>query len=208
MARRIFIFTPAALGVALGVLAACQTRRDPPTENSSKTTESPAHPAAPVANATESRPASHTWEAHGVRVKVPADWVEKKNPDYEMFLVPAGAAPASDEDARITFDVPDLPPHLPWMLQMSRIEHDYQADLKKAHPDLKIDASEDAKIPDATARLVKSSWHENGVTHHDTALLMTHANGVYILGMRATEKNLADVTSAYEGVRASMQWVK
>jgi hypothetical protein len=162
-----------------------------------------------VANAAATRPASHTWEARGVRVTVPAGWQEKKDPDYELYLLPIDAAASeSDEDARITFDVPDLPPHLPFMLQMSRIERDYEADLRKSHPDLKVDEAGDAKIPEATARLVKSSWHQNGVRHEDVALLIVHANGVYILGMRAGEKRLAEVSAAYDGVRQSMQWVK
>jgi len=208
MTRRVMIFTPALFGAGLVVLAACQTRRESPPPETSTKTES-VHPAAPVANAAESRPASHVWEARGVRVTVPAGWQEKKNPDYELYLVPVGGAPSSsDDDARITFDVPDLPPHLPWMLQMSRIEHDYEADLKKTHPDLKVDAAGDSKVPDAIARLVKSSWHQNGVRHEDVALLMVHANGVYILGMRAGERRSAEVNAAFEGVRGSMQWVK
>src|SRR5579859_490339 len=201
MTRRVLIFTPAVLGAGLGVLAACQTRRESPPMEMTTTSDSLVLPAAPVANAAETRPASHTWEARGVRVSVPAGWREQKNPDYELYLIPAGATPsAPDEDARITFDVPDLPPHLPFMLQMSRIEHDYEADLKKAHPDLKVDQAADVKIPEATARLIESSWHQNGVRHEDEALLMVHANGVYIMGMRAGEKRLAEVKAAYEGM--------
>ena len=209
MRRRVVIFTPAVLGVALGVLAACQTRHETPPPTETTTSEVPNHPAAPVANAAVTRPASHMWEARGVRVTVPAGWQEKKNPDYELYLVPPGVTSSPpDEDERITFDVPDLPPHLPFMLQMSRIEHDYEADLRKTHPDRKVDEAGDAKIPEATARLVKSSWHQNGVRHEDVALLIVHANGVYILGMRAGEKRLVEVTAAYEGVRQSMQWAK
>ncbi len=208
MARRITVLTPAILGIALGVLAACQTRREaPPTETSAKT-ESAAHPAAPVANPAPARPASHVWEARGVRVTVPTGWQEKKNPDYELYLLPVTAPPSSDEDARVTFDVPDLPPHLPWMIQMSRIEHDYEADLKKTHPDLKVDEAGDAKIPDATARLVKSSWRKDGIRHQDVALLMIHASGVYILGARSTENRASEVNAAFESVRESMQWTK
>ena len=39
-------------------------------------------------------------------------------------LLPAGA---QSDEPRITLDVPELPPHLPWMIQMNRIEHDYIA---------------------------------------------------------------------------------
>jgi hypothetical protein len=209
MTRRAIIFTPAMFGIGLGVLAACQTRRDaPPTESAPKS-ETASHPSAQVAKAAETRPASRTWEARGVRVSVPAGWQEKKNPDYELYLVPAGAeASASDEDARITFDVPDLPPHLPWMIQMSRVEHDYEADLKKVHPDLKVDEASDVKMPGTIARLVKTSWRQKGAGHEDVALLMIHASGVYILDARAGEKRAAEVKAVFEGMRESIQWVK
>jgi len=142
-------------------------------------------------------------------VTCPAGWQEKKDPDFELYLIPPGAKfSGTDEDARITFDVPDLPPHLPWMIQMSRIHHDYVADLKKVHPDLKEDEATDVKIADATARLVKSSWHQNGVAYEDVALLMIHASGVYILDARAGDKRLAETKAAFEGMRDSMQWTK
>jgi hypothetical protein len=90
-------------------------------------TTSPAPPTA--SSEAASAPGKPTeWGEKGVRLKYPSDWRPKRSPDYELMLIPPGAA---GDDRRITVDIPDLPPHLPWMIQMSRIEHDYVQDLKK-----------------------------------------------------------------------------
>ena len=113
-------------------------------------------------------PSSVLWDksAKGIKLKYPADWQPKKNPDYELMLLPAGA---SKDDRRITVDIPDLPPHLPFMIQMGRVEHDYVQDLKKDHPDLQVQDSVAVKMPESTAKLVRSQWHQNGTVYHDVA---------------------------------------
>jgi hypothetical protein len=191
--------------MAIGLLAACQTHHDPvKADPASASIDS----SAAVAIA-ETKPSSHVWEAKGAKVTCPAGWQEKKDPDFELFLSPPGETqPAASAEVRITFDVPDLPPHLPFMIQMSRVEHDYEADLKKAHPDLKLDEATDIKIPNTTARLLHSSWQQNGQTHEDMALLMIHASGVYILDAQAGEKQLAATKAAFESMRESLQFTK
>jgi hypothetical protein len=203
MIRRTLVIPPAILGAGISFLAACQSHRERPPAAS----PAPASEPAPFA-AAETKPSSHVWEARGVRVTCPPGWQEKKDPDFELFLVPPGAGQSSGDDARITFDVPDLPPHMPWMIQMSRVEHDYEADLKKAHPDVKFDTATDIKLPNTVARLVQSSWHQNGIVHEDTALLMIHASGVYILDAQAGGKQLPPTRAAFESMRASLQWTK
>ncbi|HEY8749737.1 MAG TPA: hypothetical protein VIM11_17270 [Tepidisphaeraceae bacterium] len=211
MIRRAIVFTPAIFGASLSLLAACQSHHEQPRSE----TPAPTSEAAPVTESTpapattsaETKPASRTWEAKGVRVTIPTGWQEKKDPDFELFLILPSPA-QSDDAPRITFDVPDLPPHMSWMIQMARIQHDYEADLKKVHPDLKLDDASDVKIPNTTARLVRSTWHQNGLAHEDTALLMIHANGVYILDAQASEKQLTAVHAAFEAMRASLEWTK
>jgi hypothetical protein len=121
------------------------------------------------------------------------------------MLVPARAA---GEDRRITMDVPDLPPHLPFMIQMSRIEHDYLQDLKKEHPDLQVKDSAEAKVPESTARLVRSVWHQDGTAFEDVVLLMIHASGVYILDARTAEAQLGPTRVAFDSIRNSIVWAR
>jgi len=155
----------------------------------------------------ESRPASVVWanRAKGIRLEYPADWHAKKSADYELMLVTSGA---NSEERRITVDIPDLPPHLPWMIQMSRVEHDYLADLKNAHPDLRVDLDSEVKLPQASARLVRSSWRQNRQVENDVVLLIIHASAVYILDARSDEPHLGLTRQAFDSIRASLAWTR
>ena len=145
------------------------------------------------------------WANKGVRLKYPADWRAKKDPDYELMLLPPGA---NSDDRHISVDIPDLPPHLPWMIQMNRIEHDYVQDLRKKHPDLKEESAADAKVPNSKSRLVRSSWHQNGKTFNDDALLIIHSDGVYILDAQADADHLRPTRAVFDTIQSSLQWTK
>jgi hypothetical protein len=182
--------------------AACQPQR----QHEHTTTSAPSSQAA-VHSVAASQPTASVWEksSKGVRLAYPAGWLPKKNPDYELMLIPSGA---TADDPRITFDIPDLPPHMPWMIQMSRIERDYLADLKKTHPDLKLEDAADTHIPNATARLVRSTWHEGSIGHEDVVLLMIHASAVYILDARADAQHLSQTRASFDSIESSLQWTK
>jgi hypothetical protein len=185
------------LALALAMTDGCQAR--PPqkpaaTPTTSQTAAAPTSRAAPV-----------SWEKRGIKLTYPPPWKPKQSNDYELMLVPAGA---SADEPRITMDIPVLPPHMPWMIQMSRMEQDYLADLKKSYPDVKLIDATDVKIPHANARLVRASWHQGNIVHDDVALLMIHANSVYILDARADEKYLASTRKTFDAVQASIQWSK
>lgn len=191
-------------GLSAALAAGCHGHED--SNPQARPVDSLSAVAQPAAAAT-SAPSSVLWDnsAKGIKLKYPADWQSKKNPDYELMLLPAGA---SKEDRRITVDIPDLPPHLPFMIQMGRVEHDYVQDLKKDHPDLQVQDSVKVNLPDSTAKLVRSLWHQNGTTYHDMALLVIHASAVYILDAETNEGQLAATSGAFDSIRASIQWTK
>jgi len=191
---------------ALGLwTAGCQTQPGhkaiaPATRSTQAADHSPA-------TAAGTHPAAGVWESasNGIRISYPTTWQPRKNPDYELMLVPAGA---TGDDPQITLDIPDLPPHMPWMLQMSRIEHDYLADLKKSHPDLKLEDAADVTLPNTTARLVRSNWHQDKIVHEDVVLLMVHASAVYILDAQADAQHLPPTRAAFDSIEASIHWTK
>lgn len=185
---------------AIVLLAGCPSRdQRGPTQAAQNA------PTAPAALATTTAPASVSWKKKGVELRYSSDWKSINDPDYELALIPAGA---TGKKRRITVDVPDLPPHFAWMIQMGRVEHDYLADLKKEHPDLKVVESSDAKVPDSTARLVRSTWHEGQQSQHDVVLLIIHAGAVYILDAQTDEPHLAETRAAFDAIRASLKWTK
>jgi hypothetical protein len=190
------------------VLAGCGSHREQgPPQASERAAPSPASATQP-ATAPATAQASVTWSLadKGIaKLQYPADWQAKKNPDYELMLVPAGAR--SDE-RRITLDVPDLPPHLPFMLQMGRIQKDYVADLKKDHPDLQVEDAVDQQLPNSTARLIRSGWNQAGMEHRDVALLIIHDSAVYILDAQTDQPHLAVTRAAFDAIRGSLQWTR
>jgi hypothetical protein len=202
--KRLFILACGVLAIAM-LAVGCHWHEEP-TARPEPSTES-APPSGPAEPASAPAPAPVQWsDAHkNVKLTYPADWKPKKNPDYELMLIPAGAA---GTDRRITMDVPDLPPHLPFMIQMSRVEHDYLQDLKKEHPDLQVKSSAEAKVPEATARLVQSVWHQGGVAYDDVVLLMIHASGVYILDIHTPDAQLAPTRAVFDSIRNSLVWAK
>lgn len=154
-----------------------------------------------------SAPAVATWDksAKGVKLQYPADWKQKQSPDYELMLLPPGA---SNDARRITVDIPDLPPHLPFMIRMSRVEHDYLDDLKKEHPGLKVSEEKDVNLADSQARFVRSVWQEGKQQHEDIVLLIIHASAVYILDAQTDDDHLQPTRAAFDSMQASIQWVK
>jgi len=146
-----------------------------------------------------------TFQSKGIRLTYPRDWLPKKSPDYELMLLARGAG---GDEPRITLDVPDLPPHLPFMIQMSRIEHDYLDDLKKSHPDLKVDEDTDASSKQTISRLIRSHYTQDNKPHDDVVLLMIHASGVYILDLRTDEPRINATRGVFDSIRQSIQWLK
>lgn len=159
----------------------------------------------PLAATNPAPPKLTEWSNKGVRLGYPSDWRAKKNPDYELMILPPGVG---SDDRRITLDIPDLPPHLAWMIQMSRVEHDYLQDLKKSHPDLKEESAADARVPNSKARLIRSSWHQNGKAYADVVLLIIHDGAVYILDAQTDAENLDATRSAFDLIQSSLRWGK
>jgi len=145
------------------------------------------------------------FESKGIRIKYPGDWRPKKNPDYELMLI---TRTSNNDEPRITLDVPDLPPHLPFMIQMSRIEHDYLDDLKKDHPDVKVDENTDPGMSNTTSKLIRSHWLQDGKPHDDVVLLMIHASAVFILDLRTDEPRMKATRGVFDSMRQSIQWLK
>lgn len=163
-------------------------------------------PSQPAAQAT-SAPVPVAWDdsAKGIKLKYPGNWRPKRTPDFELMILPADA---TGDDRRITVDVPDLPPHLPFMIQMSRVEHDYVADLKKEHSDLQVKESKEVALPESKARLLRSVWRQNGAAYDDVALLIIHASAVFIVDARTGDAQLSSTRAAFDSMRDSIVWTK
>lgn len=191
----------AVIGTA-GLLG-CNRPSQPQSASSNQSAPAPT----PVVLAADApAPALVDYQDKGTHFQYPNNWKPKPDKDYELHLVPADGAANRD----ITFDIPDLPPHFPGMIRIGLIENGYTGDLKKQHKDLHIDSAADFALKDsaAKARLVISSWNQNGTKHDDVGLLIMRKEVVYILSCNADEKDLPAVRADFDKIVSSLRWDK
>jgi len=177
---------------------------------STPTTVASTAPATTLSSATGPTTIPFAGKHNEFYLSYPGSWVSRPNPDYVLQLVPAAVgattAPASTEAATIFFDVPDLPPHLPMMITLDRIQNGYIDDLRKSHAGLKVEESAARSVPGAQARLVRSTWQARGITYTDEALMLIHASSVYILNSDADADHQAATHAVFEQIAPTIRW--
>jgi hypothetical protein len=102
-----------------------------------------------------------------------------------------------------------LPWHPPGMISCWEVAHGYISDLKKNQiHDANVDENIVVKVPGSSARRVKCSGHENGKVMIDVAILIVHADRVYILSCDGDDAGSAAARAALDASLASLEWVK
>jgi hypothetical protein len=148
-----------------------------------------------------------------VRLDVPAGWEERRSKDFVLLLTAASGAKGASKDGgdapTISLDVPNLPPHVPGMIPIGSVRGGYLDDLRKAEGTLKTEDLKPPGIPSASARMVRSTWTDSaGKTKQETALLLVHADRVYILRGRSLTSDEQATRGAFDGIVRSLQWTK
>ena len=141
----------------------------------------------------------------GIRLTYPAQWKPQPSSDYVLVLAPPDGAGSSQ---KIRLDIPDLPPHFPGMIKLGLIQNGYIDDLRKQHPDLKLEESTEQTLRGASARLLRSTWQQNGHPFHDIALMMIHAERVFILSMQSDDDHLGPTRALFDEIARSVTWTK
>ena len=142
----------------------------------------------------------------GVRLTWPAAWETQQSQDFVLMLVPTGAISA---DTSISLDVPKLPPHIPGLIPIGSVRNGYLDDLRKLVGKLETKDLPQPGVPDAIQRLLRSQWTDGqGFAQQETALLMVHGDGVYILRGRSAVSDDAKTRAAFDEIMKSLSWVK
>jgi hypothetical protein len=154
-------------------------------------------------------PASATFEDKnaGIRLTYPGDW----QPEKAQTALLDVAAPEADNKgySSLSLDIPKLPWHPPGFITCGEVESGYVDDLKKNQiHDAKVDENVKITVPDSSARRVKCSGHEDGKTMIDVAVLIVHADRVYILSCDSDDAGYVAARAALDAAVASIQWVK
>jgi len=172
----------------------------------SRTTAAPGVSADQPADAGAVGPTVFSSKPLGVELTIPAGWISHPSVDHVLMLIypPANEPP----DCSISLDVPDLPVHLPGLIPIGMVKNGYIDDLRKKFPQVQIEQDPAAEIPHAEARLVRSTWQDNGRRCHETALLMVHGDHVYILRANADAARYGGTVAAFDAIAKSIRWIK
>ena len=142
-------------------------------------------------------------ERYGIHLDWPSDWSPRQSKDFVLELVPKESSGAT-----ISLDVPDLPPHLPGMIRMNLVANGLLDDLKKEQPSLQVVEQKDVQMPSASARRIATTWKtKDGTEYRQDALLMVHADRVYIIRGTSPAKDAQRVRDAFEKITSSLKWI-
>jgi len=107
----------------------------------------------------------------------------------------------------ISLDVPDLPAvRIPGFLPMDQVRGGYVQDVKKFAKDARVENFRTPSVPNAKTSLVRITWPGDHPAYAETALIMTHADRVYILRARSRIEDEPATRAAFDQVVSSLRW--
>jgi hypothetical protein len=145
----------------------------------------------------------------GFSVQPPPDWSPAKcgSPDV-LSLVPPADSSVKDTSVvpclRIT--VPDLPFHIPGMIPCGSVASGYISDMTKQYPDWHVDERVVAQVPNASARRIVSTFHQNGVLWRDVLLCIVHKDRIFLLAADCPADDYAATRAAFDAMAGSLKW--
>lgn len=161
----------------------------------------------PAADPPATKPTVFARPKLEIQLAYPPGWEARANKDYELFLKPARSGGGGD--TLMSLDVPELPFHVPGMIPIGSVRSGYLDDLKKQVGAM---TTEDLPAPNlgaSSARMVRSRWKTpSGEGVEETALLMVHADRVYLLRERASDGHAEETRAAFDEVVRSVRWIK
>jgi hypothetical protein len=190
---------------AAGAVGGCSRRHPPPPPASASPVPTPSGVATrPTGGGTFDRPKL------GIRLDWPAGWFGRN--DTEDYVLVVGKQSVGEEGPcwpAISLDVPDLPLHLPGMIPIGSVRGGYLDDLRKSVGPIKTRDESPPPIPSSAARMVRSTWTDsNGQAWQETALLLVHADRVYILRARSLTTDEDGTRAAFDEIVRSLKWTR
>jgi hypothetical protein len=139
-----------------------------------------------------------------IQFNYPADWQADKG-QTAVFAVTA----PDDKTCCLSLDIPKLPWHPAGMLSLYMVASEYEKDLKKNQIHDAVE-EEDTRldIPRSDAKRVIASGHANGKTLVDMAVILIHADRVYILSADCDQHNRDRARKTLDNAVASLKWTK
>jgi hypothetical protein len=142
-----------------------------------------------------------------VQFDYPADWVPDKAQTACMAIRAPGSAGTGYSS--LSLDIPKLPWHLPGMITVGMVCNGYIDDLKKHQIH---DAVVKEKVPitvcGCTGQRITCRGHDNGQPSIDVAIILIHADHVYVLSVDSDETGCDTARKTLDVAIASWKWTK
>jgi len=200
-----------ALGtVVLGslIIGGC-SRGGVPGGTVPRQTGTPTTAPSPAAEEDRAGPVRFERSNLGIRLDIPQGWARRDSKDFELLLHHAAKGGDDAGAPELSLDVPDLPPHIPNMIPIGSVRNGYLDDLRKLVGTIKTTDLTPPPIPASAERMVRSGWSDrDGKKWQETALLLVHADRVYIVRGRSTVDDEAATRDAFDQIVRSLEWIK
>jgi hypothetical protein len=144
-----------------------------------------------------------------IQFDYPADWQPDKSAQTAVFSVDAPSTSAPDHHCSLNLDIPKLPSYAKMLLSLHMVASEYEKDLKnnQIHDAVK-EEDVNLTVPDASAKRITSRGHENGKTLVDIAVILIHADRVYIFSADCDDQSCDTARRTLDTAIASLKWTK
>lgn len=135
----------------------------------------------------------------GVRLKLPQGWSQQPSDADSLILLVRDVGP----EARISLDIPELPPHIPGWIPLGMVRDGYLNYVKKIKTDVRVVEDRPMQMPGAKSRFLKLLTM-SGSGQEITALVV-RGDRVYILRGWGEADDTA-LREAFDEIAASLRW--
>lgn len=136
-----------------------------------------------------------------IQFDYPGDW-QTNSARTALFAVAKG-------QCSLNLDIPKLPWHPPGMITIKMVASGYEDDLKKNQIHDAVEEEDcPLDIPGAKARRITSCGHDHGKVLFDIAVILIHADRVYILSADCDETGRDSARKTLDNAVASLKWTK
>ena len=158
----------------------------------------------PVVAKTGARMVKVVSKRASVEFEYPASWHPEKDVTV-VTLVPDGQK--KGQPTAVAVDMPDLPPHIPFLIPIGLVDAGFVNSLKSRYQDGTIDENVEKSFPDSAAREVKASGKMDDQEVKVLAMLIVHGDHVYLIESVSDLAHLPATQAAYDAIVASWKWL-
>jgi hypothetical protein len=154
-------------------------------------------PSAPINQSTQ----IYQDKTAGISFEYPRAWAPHEKGDQVIFSV-------SSAQNVLNLAYPKLPWHIPNLIPIGRVRSGYIDSIKSNQIKDAVDSDPGPlTIPDATASRVKLTGHIAGKSAINEAVLIVHADHVYILSIHSDDAGYAVARAALDAAVKSLRWI-